>query len=135
MPHLNFVAMREPVTCELPTDPPGHKRLIRQFHRLELEKFDQAEERRHAGDDIGALVIYDDLCRFAIEGITDKELNTLATIDKVRLLGAAQGKLELIEAALGNAPGGGVEAPTETTPPPSIPASNTTTPEAPPLAG
>ena len=135
MPHLDFVALREPVTCTLPTDPPGHKRLVRQFRRLELEKFGQAEERRQQGDDIGALVIYDDLCRFAIEGITDAELNTLATIDKVRLLGAAQGKLEIIEAALGNAPGGGVEALKQTPPPSNTPDSNTTTPEAPPLPG
>jgi hypothetical protein len=136
MPHLDFVALREPTTCTLPTDPPDKKRLVRQFRRLELEQYEQADVLRRAGNDIAALLLYDELCRYAVEGITDTELAALAIIDKVRLLGAAQGKLELVEAALGNARGGGEESMLTATPPlPDIPVSSTTTHEAPPLAG
>ena len=135
MPHLDFVALREPVTCTLPTDPPDKKRLVRQFRRLELEQYAQADALRRAGQDIPALLLFDSLCRFAVEGITDDELSALSIIDKVRLLGAAQGKLEIVEAALGNALGGGDASSETALPPPSIPDSNTTTPEAPPLAG
>lgn len=129
MPHLDFVALREPVTCTLPTDPPDKKRLVKQFRRLELEQYATADTLRLAGDDLAALVLYDELCRYAVEGITDSELGALAVIDKVRLLGAAQGKLELVEAALGNAGSGGARS--QTTPPPAIPDSTTTIPEAP----
>jgi hypothetical protein len=131
MPHLDFVALREPVTCTLPTDPPDKKRLVRQFRRLELEQYEQADALRRAGDDVAALLLYDDLCRYAVEGITDAELNALAIIDKVRLLGAAMGKLELVEAALGNVRGGGGASSQTAPPPPSIPVSSTTTPAAP----
>ena len=136
MPHLDFVALREPTTCTLPTDEPSKKRLVRQFRRLELEQYEEADKLRRAGNDIAALLLYDELCRYAVEGITDTELGALAIIDKVRLLGAAMGKLELVEAALGNARGGGEGlTATETPPLPDIPASSTTTAEAPPLAG
>jgi hypothetical protein len=131
MPHLDFVALREPVTCTLPTDEPGRKRLVRQFRRLELELYEQARAYSAVGDDVAALLIYDDLCKYAVEGITDTELNTLAVVDKVRLLGAAQGKLELVEAALGNARSGGGESSQTAPPPPTIPDSMPTTPEVP----
>jgi hypothetical protein len=131
MPHLDFVALREPVTCTLPTDEPGKKRLVRQFRRLELELYEQARVYSSVGDDVAALLIYDDLCKYAVEGITDAELGTLAIVDKVRLLGAAQGKLELVEAALGNARSGGDESSQTEAPPPNIPASMPTTPEVP----
>jgi hypothetical protein len=132
MPHLDFVALREPVTCTLPTDEPGRKRLVRQFRRYELEQFEQAEGLRLAGDIEGAIAIYNALCRFAIEGVTDAELSRLSTEDQVRLLGAAHGKLDLIEAALGNARGGGDSSTTTANPPPTIPDSKPTT-DAPPL--
>ena len=135
MPHLDFVALREPTTCTLPTDEPSKKRLVRQFRRLELEQYEEADKLRRAGNDIAALLLYDELCRYAVEGITDTELGALAIIDKVRLLGAAMGKLELVEAALGNARGGGAESTLTEAPPPSIPVSSTTTREAPPQAG
>jgi hypothetical protein len=131
MPHLDFVALREPVTCTLPTDPPDKKRLVRQFRRMELELYEQADQLRRGGDDVAALLLYDDLCRYAVEGITDTELDALAIIDKVRLLGAAMGKLELVEAALGNARGGGGASSQTAPPPPSIPVLSTTTPVAP----
>jgi hypothetical protein len=132
MPHLDFVALREPVTCTLPTDPPGHKRLVRQFRRLELEKFELGQQKHKAGDAVAALDLFDELCRFAVEGVTDTELSALAIADKVRLLGAAMGKLELVEAALGNAQSGGAM---EAAPPMSSQDSSTTTGAAPPLAG
>ena len=132
MPHLDFVALREPVTCQLPTDQPGTKRLVRQFRRLELELYEQADQLRRAGDDVAALLLYDELCRYAVEGITAADLAALAIVDKVRLLGAAMGKLEIIEAALGNARGGGGGlAQTAPPPPPTIPDSTTTTPAVP----
>jgi hypothetical protein len=134
MPHLDFVALREPVTCTLPTDEPGRKRLVRQFRRLELELYEQARAYSAVRDDVAALLIYDDLCKYAVEGITDAELNTLAVVDKVRLLGAAQGKLEIIEAALGNAHSGGDDSSPMEPPPPATPDSTPTTPEAPPPA-
>lgn len=134
MPHLDFVALREPVTCTLPTDPPDRKRLVRQFRRLELEKYEQADVLRRAGNDVAALILYDECCRYAVEGITDDELNALSIIDKVRLLGAAMGKLEIIEAALGNARGGGATSTTTEPPPQIIPDSITKIPEAPPPA-
>lgn len=135
MSHLDFVALREPVTCTLPTDPPDRKRLVRQFRRLELEQFEVAKTLQRAGDDLGALDVIDALCRFAVEGITDQELDTLATVDKVRLLGAATGKIDLVEAALGNGPGGGDASSPTAPPPPITAASTTTTPAAPLQAG
>lgn len=130
--HLDFVALREPITCTLPTDPPEKKRVVRQFRRLELEQFELAQSHRIGGDAVAALLLYDELCRYAVEGITDKELDAMSTVDKVRLLGAAQGKLEIIEAALGNGPSGGDESSQTEPPPPDTPDSTPTTPEAPP---
>lgn len=133
MPHLDFVALREPVTCTLPTDPPdAPKRLVKQFRRVELELYEQANALRKAGDEVAALVIYDTLCLGAVERMVEADLLALSTEDKVRLLGAAQGKLEIIEAALGNARGGGDSSTKTDDPPPSTPDSPPTTPEAPP---
>lgn len=129
MPHLDFVALREPVTCTLPTDDPKTKRLVKQFRRFERELFEQAQALNAAGDDVAALLLYDDLCRYAIDGITDKELSAMATEDKVRLLGAAMGKLDIIEAALGNAIGDGGASTPKANPSPVIPASTPTTQE------
>jgi hypothetical protein len=124
--HLDFVALREPVTCTLPTDPPGHQRLVRQFRRLELEQFEQAQTLQRAGDVAGALPLFYRLAAWAVEA-TEAELAQLAIADLVRLLGAAQGKIELVEAALGNARSDG-DSSSQTAPPsPAIPVSTTTT--------
>jgi len=133
MPHLDFVALREPVTCSLPGDEAGHKRLVRQFRRLELEQFEEAQRLQRAGEVVGALALYYKLAAWSVDA-TEDELARLATPDLVRLLGAAQGKLELVEAALGNAPSDG-DSSSQTAPPsPAIPASTTTTTEAPSLS-
>lgn len=127
MPHLDFVALREPVTCRLPTDPPETKRLVRQFRRYELERWEEAQRLRLAGDAEGALEIYHELAKFALEGLTDRELAAFATPDLVRLLGAAHGKIDLVEAALGNAPSDGVSSNVMVPPSHVTPALTTTT--------
>lgn len=140
MPHLDFVALREPVTCTLPTDEPGRKRLVRQFRRLELEQYEQAVALNtvaQVSDDPEAIreVIdaFDDLCRFAVEGIEDRELAALTTVDKLRLLAGAVGKLEMVEAALKNVGSGG-DASTKTASPPLDSLASTPTTDGPPLS-
>ena len=135
MPHLDFVALREPVTCTLPTDQPGTKRLVRQFRRLELEQYQQAETLRKAGDEVAAAHLYEALIRYCIDGITDEDLNALTSEDVVRIIATGHGKLDIVEAALGNARGGGGASETMENPPPAIPASMPTTHEQPQLGG
>jgi hypothetical protein len=128
--HIDFVALREPVTCSLPTDEAGTTRLVRQFRRVELEKFERAQALQRAGDMAGALVLFYELAAWSV-GATEAELAQLAAPDLVRLLGAAQGKLEMVEAALGNALGDGGSSPPMEPPSPPIPASSTMTTAAP----
>lgn len=129
---LDFVALRKPVLCRLPDDredsPP---REIVQYRRLQFEMQERANAMRDAGDKDGATAIVLELVRYALPDITDEQIFRMGEQDWARLLGAAQGKSAMVEAALGNGRGDGDSSTKTENPSPNIPDSSTTTPAAP----
>lgn len=133
--HLDLVALREPVTCRLPTDPADAQRVVRQFRAAEIDRHRQATAMVLNGQQAEAVGIYLDLLRYALPGITDEEIDALGMQDIVRLLAAAQNKSAMVEDALGNGRGGGDSSGPTENPPPATPALSTTTDEPPSLPG
>jgi hypothetical protein len=136
MPVFDAVAMREPVFYRIPSDPedsPG--RVVKQFRKLQLDIWDRIRDL-YAADktnlEAGRLML--DLIRYAIDGVTDAELEKFGDDDYKNVILLAQGKARQLEAALGNARSDGVSLTKTETPSPTTPDSTTTATETASLA-